>query len=81
MLQNPASYQPFAPTLIGRGAPEFLVGALIGRHGLLFVLESQGVIPTSKELDVLIGIVKDRVRSNGNNLSFADVTQLYLQHC
>jgi len=77
MLQDPSSYQPYDPQTIGRDTPEFLVGAMTGRHAIRHVLESQGLSAQANQLATFVMTVKDQVKALGRDLSFSEVAELY----
>jgi homocitrate synthase NifV len=79
LLRNPAAYQPFAATDIGRAPDPFVIGKHSGAAGVRAVLAGRGVtLPATLPREILPAI-RHRARAKKGSLSFEELAEIAQQ--
>jgi homocitrate synthase NifV len=79
MLNDPHTYQPFDPQILGRRGARLLVGRHSGSRVIRHVMENAGVTLDREEADRLLAMVRAESLRKKAALSPAELTRLY-QH-
>ncbi|MCS6814201.1 MAG: homocitrate synthase [Cyanobacteria bacterium] len=75
VLQNPATYEPFAPEEVG-WERRFVVGKHSGRHLVLNVLQQQGVFLSPEEAQVVLDAVRRQAVAVKRGLTIDELLML-----
>jgi homocitrate synthase NifV len=78
ILQNPATYEPFAPEDVG-WERRFVVGKHSGRHLVLSVLQQQGIILNSEEIQSVLEAVRRQAVEIKRSLTVEELLSLVPQ--
>ncbi|MBW4518456.1 MAG: homocitrate synthase [Scytolyngbya sp. HA4215-MV1] len=78
VLQNPGTYEPFAPEDVG-WERRFVVGKHSGRHLVLNVLQQQGIILNSEEVQRVLKAVRHQSVRVKRNLTVEELLSLVPQ--
>jgi homocitrate synthase NifV len=75
ILHNPVTYEPFAPEEVG-WERRFVVGKHSGRHLVLNLLQQQGVVLQSEDVQPLLEAVRHRAVAEKRSLTIDEVLHL-----
>lgn len=78
ILQNPATYEPFDPEDVG-WERRLVVGKHSGRHLVLSVLQQQGIILNSEEVQLLLEAVRHQAIAAKRSLTVEELLSLIPQ--
>jgi homocitrate synthase NifV len=78
ILQNPVTYEPFAPEDVG-WERRLVVGKHSGRHLVLSVLQQQGIVLSSEEVQSLLEAVRHRAVQVKRSLTIEELLSLVPQ--
>lgn len=78
ILQNPVTYEPFAPEDVG-WEHRFVVGKHSGRHLVLAVLQQQGIVLSSEEVQALLEAVRRQAVQVKRGLTIEELLSLVPQ--
>jgi homocitrate synthase NifV len=76
LLRDARSYEPFAPELVGRTRPDFVLGAHTGGAAVAAVLRSQGRAVTADQARSIALRVRELARQRGGPLAPSDLPAL-----
>jgi homocitrate synthase NifV len=69
LLRDSRSYEPFAPELVGRARPDFVLGAHTGGAAVAAVLKARGQTITSSGARLIAARVRELARERGRPLA------------
>lgn len=78
ILHNPVTYEPFAPEDVG-WERRFVVGKHSGRHLVLSVLQQQGIILNSEEIQLVLTAVRHQAVEVKRSLTIEELLSLVPQ--
>jgi len=78
ILQNPVTYEPFAPEEVG-WERRFVVGKHSGRHLVFSVLQEQGIILNSEEIQLVLEAVRHQAVEVKRSLTVEELLNLVSQ--
>lgn len=78
--KNPAAYEPFEPSLVGRKR-ELAVGKHSGRYSILKKMSQLGLDVSQAELSVLLEQIRDISIRNGRSLENEELLDIYRESC
>jgi homocitrate synthase NifV len=78
ILHNPVTYEPFAPEDVG-GERRFVVGKHSGRHLIWSVLQQQGIMLNSEEINSVLKAVRHQAVEVKRGLTIEELLKLVPQ--
>ena len=76
LMRDARSYEPFAPELVGRTRPDFVLGSHTGGAAVAAVLQSQGRTISADCARVIASRVRDLARRRGGPLAPSELSEL-----
>jgi homocitrate synthase NifV len=77
ILQDPASYQPFSPAILGRGEAQLVAGRHSGAAVLQHLMAEAGIILPGEQTGQLLKAVRDEALRKQTALSSQELLRLY----
>jgi homocitrate synthase NifV len=77
ILQDPASYQPFSPEILGRGKSQLVAGRHSGTKVLEHLMVEAGVVLPREKTEALLMAVREEALRTQSALSSRDLIRLY----